>query len=87
MFSCLKFRRIKEVSVEDSGLGIKNEDQPYLFDTFFQSAPNKSKGSGLGLAIVKKIIDLHGGKIWVNSALNKGSTFCFTLPYTLTLEN
>lgn len=76
-----------EISVEDSGLGIKNEDQPYLFDTFFQSAPSKSKGSGLGLAIVKKIIDLHGGKIWVNSTLNMGSTFCFTLPYTLTLEN
>jgi signal transduction histidine kinase len=76
-----------EISVEDSGLGINNNDLPHLFDTFFQSLPNKSKGSGLGLAIAKKIIDLHGGKIWVSSTLGKGSKFYFTLPYILTLEN
>jgi signal transduction histidine kinase len=72
-----------EVCVEDTGSGIRNEDLPYLFDTFFQACPNKHKGSGLGLAIAKKIIDLHGGKIWVKSTPDKGAQFFFTLPYIL----
>jgi signal transduction histidine kinase len=76
-----------EICIEDSGLGIKNEDLPFLFDTFFQSSTNKNKGSGLGLAIAKKIIDLHGGKIWVKSSLGKGASFFFTLPYNLDLSN
>ena len=72
-----------EVCVEDTGSGIRQEDLPYLFDTFFQACPNKHKGSGLGLAIAKKVIDLHGGKLWVNSSLGKGAQFFFTLPYIL----
>jgi signal transduction histidine kinase len=76
-----------EVCVEDTGSGIKQEDIPYLFDTFFQAYPNKSNGSGLGLAIAKKIIDHHGGKLWANSTLGQGTQFFFTLPYTLEAKN
>lgn len=69
--------------VWDSGIGISVEDQNRIFDEFQQadgSLTKKYEGAGLGLAIVKKFVELHGGKIWMESQLNKGSRFYFTIP-------
>ena len=71
------------VSVRDTGPGISSADQARLFQEF-QQADNaitkKKGGTGLGLAISKRIIEMHGGKIWVESQPGQGSTFAFTLP-------
>jgi signal transduction histidine kinase len=71
------------VSVRDTGPGISASDQAKLFQEF-QQADNaitrKKGGTGLGLAISKRIIEMHGGKIWVESRPGEGSTFAFTLP-------
>jgi signal transduction histidine kinase len=71
------------VSVHDTGPGVTEADQQKIFDEFQQadgSSTRKKGGTGLGLSISKKIIDMHGGRIWVESTLGKGSTFRFTLP-------
>jgi len=70
------------VQVEDTGSGISEEYIPFLFDAFYR-ASGEQRGSGLGLAIAKRIVEAHGGNIWVNSKLGKGSTFSFTLPKTI----
>jgi PAS domain S-box-containing protein len=67
------------VSVADTGRGIAAEQLPYIFDAFYRISRD-SKGSGLGLFISKSIIEAHGGRIWVESAPEKGSTFSFSLP-------
>lgn len=71
------------VSVADSGIGIRPEDQPKVFEKFKQvgdTLTDKPKGTGLGLPICKEIVEHHGGRIWVESEIGKGSTFSFTLP-------
>ena len=71
------------VAVADTGPGIKREDQEKIFEEFQQSdtAVAKTKsGTGLGLAIAKRIVELHGGRIWVESVLGQGSTFLVSLP-------
>src|SRR5262247_2605207 len=71
-----------EISVTDTGVGIAPEDQEAVFEEFRQvgTAAKKVEGTGLGLALSRKFIELHGGKIWVKSAVGAGSTFTFTLP-------
>lgn len=70
------------VSVEDHGYGIKEEHLEHIFDRFFQTNEIRTsrKGVGLGLAICRGLVEAHGGRIWVESQLGKGSTFSFTLP-------
>jgi GAF domain-containing protein len=72
-----------EISVSDTGIGIAPEDQPKIFEEFRQVGgdyAHKREGTGLGLTLAKKFVELHGGKIWVESQVGKGSTFSFTLP-------
>jgi signal transduction histidine kinase len=69
--------------IQDFGLGIPKNEQEKIFDMFFRSESTRNKnikGTGLGLPISKAIVEAHGGRIWVDSKLNKGSTFSFTLP-------
>lgn len=72
-----------EISVSDTGPGIVPEEVHTIFDRFYQIAQagkQKTKGTGLGLAISKALVEMHGGKIWVESDVGRGSTFSFTLP-------
>ncbi|MGH7773294.1 MAG: sensor histidine kinase [Candidatus Binatia bacterium] len=72
-----------QISVADTGPGILPEEANKIFDKFYQAAQvdkQKTKGTGLGLAISKALVEMHGGKIWVESEGGKGSTFSFTLP-------
>jgi signal transduction histidine kinase len=71
------------VSVSDTGPGISEADQQRIFEEFQQadsSSTRKKGGSGLGLSISRRIVELHGGRLWVESALGEGSTFHFTIP-------
>lgn len=70
------------VAVSDTGVGIAPEDIPYVFQEFRQIFPlgRRRGGNGLGLAVCKCFVEMHGGSIWVESQLDQGSTFSFTLP-------
>jgi signal transduction histidine kinase len=71
------------VSVADTGIGIAREDQEAIFEEFRQVGSNyaqKREGTGLGLTLTRRFVEMHGGKIWVESELGKGSKFTFTLP-------
>ncbi len=70
-------------SIEDNGIGIPKEDLPRIFERFYRVDKGRSQelgGTGLGLSIVKHLVQAHGGRVWVESQLGKGSTFYFTLP-------
>jgi GAF domain-containing protein len=72
-----------EISVSDTGIGISPEDQTRIFEEFRQVGSDyahKTEGTGLGLTLAKKFVELHGGRIWVESEVGKGSTFTFALP-------
>jgi signal transduction histidine kinase len=72
-----------EICVEDTGIGIKEDDLGRIFDKFVQVDPStvrQYEGTGLGLSIVKGLVSLHKGMIWVTSTYGKGSRFCFILP-------
>jgi signal transduction histidine kinase len=72
-----------QISVSDTGPGIAPEHTEKIFDEFYQlrqPGEKKAGGVGLGLAISKKLVEMHGGKIWVCSELGRGSSFFFTLP-------
>ena len=81
--------RVKEqpkdlvVEVMDTGIGIPTEDLPKLFEDFFRASNVETKGTGLGLSITRRIVEVHGGRIWVESPCsesNTGSKFTLTLP-------
>ncbi|NLD32597.1 MAG: cell wall metabolism sensor histidine kinase WalK [Trichococcus flocculiformis] len=72
------------ISITDEGLGIPRKDVGHVFDRFYRVDKARARsmgGTGLGLAISKEVVQLHGGKIWVTSVENKGSTFFISLPY------
>lgn len=82
-YSLTTYRDFIEISVTDTGIGIREEDIPKLFKTFEQlETPytKKYKGTGLGLALTKKLVELHGGRIRVESEFGKGSRFTFVIP-------
>jgi signal transduction histidine kinase len=69
--------------VKDTGIGISKEDRALIFDKFRQAQSGNSRefgGTGLGLSLSKELVELHGGKIWLESEKEKGSTFYFAIP-------
>jgi signal transduction histidine kinase len=68
------------ISVEDSGAGIPSTDLPHVFERFYKSSD--SGGMGLGLSIAKYLVETHGGKIWAESEVGKGSKISFIIPQT-----
>jgi signal transduction histidine kinase len=71
------------ISVDDGGSGIDPANLPYIFDHFYKADRSRQRGyggAGIGLALVKKYVELHGGRVWVESQVGKGSTFYFTVP-------
>jgi signal transduction histidine kinase len=71
------------IAISDTGIGIASEDQAAIFEEFRQVGRDdtrKQEGTGLGLTLAKKFVELHGGRIWVQSHVDQGSTFSFTLP-------
>jgi signal transduction histidine kinase len=75
-----------KVSVSDDGIGIPRKDLPRVFDRFFQvegHLTRRHNGMGLGLSVAKVMVEMHGGRIWVESVEGQGSTFSFLLPVQL----
>jgi signal transduction histidine kinase len=71
------------IAVSDTGIGIAPEDQAAIFEEFRQVGredARKQEGTGLGLTLAKKFVELHGGRMWLESQLGQGSTFSFSLP-------
>jgi signal transduction histidine kinase len=74
---------VSEVSVADTGPGIPSEHLPYVFERFYRVDPSRSRedgGTGIGLAIARSVIEAHGGRIWAESRVGRGSRFTFALP-------
>jgi CheY-like chemotaxis protein len=83
--SCVKERDSLVITVADSGMGVRKEDIPKLFQPFTQLESvytKKYEGTGLGLALTRRLVELHGGRIWVKSTFGTGSRFSFTIPLT-----
>lgn len=82
LLSCSLLADRWEISVEDHGIGMTTEQVERIFDKFYRANSSDSavSGLGLGMSIAKQVVDLHGGLIWVKSALGKGTTVTFTLP-------
>ncbi len=77
------FNDFVKICIEDNGIGISEEDLPYIFERFYRADKSRNKmtgGTGIGLAVVKSIVDVHGGKVYVESKLNEGSLFTVLLP-------
>jgi len=82
-FGCNKIENVVEFFVKDTGIGISVQEQEHIFDHFIQGDDSKTRdqeGSGLGLSIAKGMVELLGGRIWVESDKGKGSSFFFTIP-------
>lgn len=71
-----------EIAVRDTGIGIAPEDQQAIFEEFRQVGGDATRveGSGLGLSLARRLVELHGGRIWVASSLGQGATFTFSVP-------
>ena len=83
--SAVRVGHFIEITVADTGMGIKAEDIPKLFKSFTQLESvytKKFEGTGLGLALTRQLVELHGGRIWVKSEFGVGSRFIFTIPLT-----
>jgi len=81
----LSARRVNgevQLAVRDTGVGIAPQEQAQIFEEFQQvgTGTAKAEGTGLGLALTQKLVELHGGRIWVESTLGQGSTFTVSLP-------
>jgi two-component system phosphate regulon sensor histidine kinase PhoR len=75
---------VVEFSVEDNGIGIPADDLPRIFERFYKADHARTEGgTGLGLAIARHLVEAHGGRIWVESAEGRGSTFYFTIPIVM----
>lgn len=72
-----------KLAVKDSGIGIDADHQQKVFDRYYRTPGTCADGFGLGLYLVKEIIDAHGGKVWVQSMINQGSTFYFSVPVSI----
>jgi signal transduction histidine kinase len=77
-------QRYCKIEVQDTGLGISKENQEKMFQKFFRvtETADKAQGTGLGLVIAKRIVEAHGGEMWMQSEINIGTVFLFTLPTT-----
>jgi signal transduction histidine kinase len=72
-----------EISVADTGIGIAPENQELIFEEFRQVGgdyAHKREGTGLGLTLARRLVELHGGRLWVKSQRGQGSTFTFSIP-------
>jgi signal transduction histidine kinase len=78
----LREGREVRLAVRDRGIGIPSESHEAIFGAFLRLSGSEVPGSGLGLAICRRLVELHGGRIWVESEPDRGSTFTFTLPVT-----
>ena len=81
--TCVREGEMLRMAVRDTGIGIAEEHLPHIFEEYYQvgnKQRDRSKGLGLGLAIVKKIIEEHGGVIWVDTSYNAGAGFVIQLP-------
>jgi signal transduction histidine kinase len=78
---CEAWGEMVRIAVSDDGPGIPSDQIPRIFERYWHQAQRESRqGAGLGLYIAKGIVENHGGRIWVDSTLGRGSTFYFTLP-------
>jgi two-component system, NtrC family, sensor histidine kinase GlrK len=75
--------KVLRISVTDTGRGIAPQSLQYIFERFYQGAVRArggAPGTGIGLALVKRVVEAHGGRIWADSELGKGTTMSFVLP-------
>lgn len=78
--ACFVHDGVVELSVSDTGPGIPPEDAGHVFEWYWQARHKQAAGAGLGLSITKGIVEAHGGKIWLETAVGSGTTIRFTLP-------
>ena len=68
------------ISVRDTGPGIPDEMLPYIFERYWRVRQQGRLGTGLGLSIARGLVEVHGGRLWVETKVGEGTTFTFTLP-------